>query len=117
MTHKKKRSIIDELFGDFPFDRKESSLGEFSESGYSISVFQTSKGTKVQAKVGKNTDINALRRQLQREYPNAEIEITGGESKPLIRELSTKTFKKETKENQEKTLNSPRIAPQRMITA
>jgi hypothetical protein len=51
-------------------------------------------------KVGKSTDVNALRKKLQQQYPNAEIEIEGGKKEPLIREISTKTIKeKEETEN------------------
>jgi len=50
---KRKRSIIDELFGSSLFDEAKL-FGEFPESGYSISVTQTSGGTKVRAKVGKD---------------------------------------------------------------
>jgi len=42
-------------------------------------------GTKVYAKVSKDTDTNELRRWLQRQYPSAQIEIEGG--KPLIKEI------------------------------
>ena len=86
---KRRRSIIDELFGDSLFN------DEFPASGYSISVVQTPEGTKVKAKVGKDTDVNALKRQLQRQYPNAEIEIEGGRKEPLIKEISTKTLEED----------------------
>jgi len=100
MARKKKQSIIDELFGDCLLDEKESFLDEFPKSGYSISVVQTSEGTKVQAKVGNDTDVQALRTQLQQQYPNAEIEIEGGKTEPLIREISTKTLDQETDETE-----------------
>jgi outer membrane translocation and assembly module TamA len=92
---KQKRSIIDELFGSSLFDETEKLFEEFPTSGYSISVVQTPEGTKVKAKVGKNTDVNALRKQLERQYPNARIEIEGGKKEPLIREISTKNNKNE----------------------
>lgn len=98
MPRKKKRSIIDELFGGSLFNDPESFPDRFSESGYSVSVTQTPEGTKVKAKVGKDTDVNAFRKQLQQKYPNAKIEIEGGRTKPLIREISTKTLKKENEE-------------------
>jgi len=41
-----------------------------------------------------------LRKQLQQKYPNADIEIEGGRKEPLIREISTKTIKKENSEKQ-----------------
>ena len=84
MSRKKKRSFIDELFGG-TFSEDTESLGKSSGSGYSIGVVQTPEGTKVKVKVGKNTDVGAIRRQLQQQYPKAEIEIEGG--RPLIREI------------------------------
>ena len=99
MHRKKKRSIIDELFGDSIFNDTESPFDKSPTSGYSISVVQTPEGTKVKAKVGKNTDANALEKQLQRQYPNAKIEIKGGKTKPLIREISTKTIKNKDKKH------------------
>jgi len=82
------------------FEETETLLDELPESGYSISVVQTPEGTKVRAKVGKDTDVNALKRQLQQRYPNAQIEIEGGRNEPLIREISTKALKKEDNEKQ-----------------
>ena len=92
---KQKRSIIDELFGSSFFDETEKLFEEFPTSGYSISVVQTPEGTKVKAKVGKNTDVNALKKQLETQYPNAEIQIEGDKKEPLIREISTKNIKNE----------------------
>jgi len=97
MRRKKKRSIIDELFGGSLFNQTESLFDSSPTTGYSISVVQTPEGTKVKAKVGKNTDASALKKQLQQQYPNAKIEIEGG--KPLIREISTKTLKHKNEEN------------------
>ena len=51
----------------------------------------------IKAKIRKNTDANALKKQLQQQYPNAKIEIEGG--KPLIREISTKILKHKNEEN------------------
>ncbi len=99
MPRKKKRSIIDELFGGSLFNDKELLPDDFSGTGYSISVVQTPEGTKVKAKVGKDTDVNELRKQLQQEYPNAKIEIEGGSAKPLIREISTRNLKQKSEEN------------------
>lgn len=102
---KKRKSLIDELFGGSLFDEVDELFHSFEErgrelrSGYSISVTQTPEGTKVHAKVGKDTDVNALRRQLQQQYPGAQIEIEGG--RPLIREISTKPVKEE--EEKERT--------------
>jgi len=93
----KKRSLIDELFGDSFFEDFEKIFeGEIESSGYSISVTQTPEGTKVYAKVGKDTDVNALRRQLEQQYPGAQIEIEGG--RPLIREISTKLIEEKDEE-------------------
>ena len=97
MSHKRKRSIIDDLFGDF-FDDFEASFDDFSGSGYSISVVQTPEGTKIRVKAGKDTDVNSLKRQLQQQYPNAEIEIEGGREEPLIKEVSTKSIVTEKEE-------------------
>ncbi|MDH5482421.1 MAG: hypothetical protein OEY22_06040 [Candidatus Bathyarchaeota archaeon] len=97
---KRRRSIIDGLFGSSLFDEAKL-FNEFPESGYSISVTQTPEGTKVRAKVGKDTDVNMLRKQLQQRYPNAKVEIEGGGKEPLIREISTKFIKKENNEKQD----------------
>ena len=51
------------------------------------------QGTKVKAKVGKNSNADVARRQLEKKYPDAEIEIEGGKKEPLIREISTKKLK------------------------
>lgn len=105
MPRKKRKSHIDELFGRSlfeDFDRlfEDSEEGKSRQSGYSISVSQTPQGTKVHAKVGKDTDVNALRRQLQQQYPGAQIEIEGGQ--PLIREISTKPVEEEDEEDRER---------------
>jgi hypothetical protein len=97
---KRKRSIIDELFGGSMFEEMQTYFNEFPEGeygGYSISVTQTPEGTKVKAKVGKDTDVNILRKQLQQQYPGAEIEIEGGKKEPLIKEISTKTLQEDNK--------------------
>jgi len=101
MPRKKRRSIIDDLFGGSLFNDTELVSNEFPDTGYSISVVQTPAGTKVKAKVGKNTDATALEKQLQQQYPNAKIEIEGGKTEPLIREISTKTLNAENEENDE----------------
>jgi outer membrane translocation and assembly module TamA len=97
--NKRKRSIINELFGNSLFDETKL-LDEFPSNGYSISVVQTPEGTKVRAKVGKDTDVNTLRKQLRQKYPNAEIKIESAKKEPLIREISTKTLKRENNEKQ-----------------
>jgi outer membrane translocation and assembly module TamA len=102
MHRKKKHSIIDELFGSSIFNNTESPFDKSSTTGYSISVVQTPEGTKVKAKVGKNTAASILKKQLQRQYPNAKIEIEGGKTTPLIREISTKTLKQKNKKEEKK---------------
>lgn len=95
---KRRKSIIDELFGSSLFEGTERFFEEFPEElegGYSINVVQTPEGTKVHAKVGKNVDAEALKRQLQREYPKAKIEIEGGKKETLIKEISTKNIREE----------------------
>jgi len=99
---KRRKSIIDDLFGTSLSEDTERFFEELGESGYSISVVQTSEGTKVKAKVSKDADVNALRKQLEKEYPNAKIEIEGGQEKPLVRELSTKTIKENNKKQNSK---------------
>lgn len=93
------RSLIDEFFGGRFFEDVESLLKDFTEDafrgGYSISVIQTPEGTRVKAKVSKDVDANALRKQLERQYPGAKIEIEGGKQEPLIREISTKPIREE----------------------
>jgi len=96
---KRRKSIIDELFDSSLFEEAGNLFDEPMTSGYSISVVQTPEGTKVRAKVGKDTDVNALKRQLQQKYPKAQIEIEGGKQEPLIKEISTKNLK--NKKNQE----------------
>jgi hypothetical protein len=102
---KRRRSLIDEFFGGSLFGEMNSFFKDFPEDaftgGYSISVVQTPEGTKVKAKVGKDTDVNALRKQLERQYPGAKIEIEGGRQEPLIREISTKPLREEKAEKAE----------------
>jgi len=100
-SKRKRRSIIDQFFKGSLFDDTETLFGEFPETGYSINVTQTPEGTKVHAKVGKDTDVNALKRQLQQRYPKAQINIEGGKKEPLIREISTKSLKEDDKEKEE----------------
>ena len=107
MPHKKSKreSIIDEFFGKPFFGDVETAFEELSEgggfgSGYSMNVVQTPEGTKVQVKVGKDVNVNTLRKQLQQKYPGAKIEIEGGKSEPLIREISTNPIKKEKEDDE-----------------
>ena len=84
--------MFDELFGGSAFD--DTDLFKNSSTGYSISVVQTPQGTKVKAKVGKDTDVEALKKRLGQQYRGATIEIEGGSTAPLIREISTKTLER-----------------------
>ena len=59
MSRKRKRGLIEELFGGSIFN-EESWIKQSTEGGYSISVVQNPEGTKVKAKVGKDTDVNML---------------------------------------------------------
>lgn len=101
---KRKRSLIDEIFGGSLFAEADEMLKAFEKGeisgGYSISVTQTPEGTKVYAKVSKDVNVNELKRQLQQQYPNAQIHIEGGS--PLIKEISTKSIEEENY-NGEKT--------------
>jgi len=96
---KRRKSIFDEIFGGSLFDDVTEVFDEFSEGGYSINVVQTPEGIKVRAKVGKNVDVNAFKKQLEQQYPNAEIEIEGGKKEWLIREVSTKPLKQKNGES------------------
>ncbi|PDM26986.1 hypothetical protein CP083_00955 [Candidatus Bathyarchaeota archaeon B24-2] len=92
MTRKeKRRSLFDLFFEDSLLSDVEEIFRRLEEEplteGYSINVTQGPEGTKVYVKAGRNTDVEALRREIQQRYPNAEIHIEGG--KPLIREVST----------------------------
>jgi hypothetical protein len=101
MSRKKRKSLIDGLFGGSTLEDFEELFEDFEkdrgrQSGYSISVSQTPQGTQVRAKAGKDTDVNAWRRQLQQQYRGAQIEIEGGQ--PLIREISTRQVEEEDQE-------------------
>lgn len=101
---KREKSIIDRLFEGSLFDETEELFDRFEtgemSGGYSVSVTQTPEGTKVHAKIGKNADADKVRRQLQQQYPNAEIEIEGG--KPLIKEISTKSVEERKDRREQK---------------
>lgn len=100
---RKKKDPFEEFFGDSPFqDMKkmfEEEKGKGLGTGYSIQVTRGPQGTKVHAKAGKNMEATRLRKQLQQQYPDAEIHIEGG--KPLIREVSTKPADSEEEEKEE----------------
>jgi len=102
---RRRRNLIDELFGGSLFNEMEDFFKKFPEgefsSGYSISVIQAPEGTKVKAEVGKDVDVNALRKQLERQYPKAKIEIEGGRQEPLIKEISTKPVKEKETQSDE----------------
>jgi len=100
-SKRRRKNLIDEFFSGSLFDEREAFSNEAFEGGYSISVVQTPEGTKIKAKVRKETDTNILRKQLQQQYPDAEIEIEGGRKDSLIKEISTKNLKEETKKTTE----------------
>ena len=98
MSHKKKKrhGIFDELFEGSVSD--DTSFFKGMSTGYSVSVVQTPWGTKVKAKVGKDSNVETVRKQLEEQYSNAEIEIEGGGKELLIREISTKTLKQNSED-------------------
>ena len=105
MSHRRRRkSPLDEFLGSSSFAEMDEIFKKFEKgemsSGYSINVTQTPEGTKVYAKVSKDTDVNELRQRLQQQYPGTKIEIEG--EKPLIREISTKPVKEEKKDEKDK---------------
>ena len=76
--------LFDSFFGDIDelFERIEKSFERVGEGdvpgyGYSIQVTQGPEGTKVYVKAGRNVDVEGLRRELERRYPDAEIHIEG----------------------------------------
>lgn len=92
----RKKSPFDYLFDSSLFEDVEKIFERMEESaglgtGYSINVIRGPEGTKVYVKASGDTDVASLRRQLQQQYPGAEIHVEGG--KPLIREISTKPLK------------------------
>ncbi len=100
MPKRRKRSLFDEIFGDFEefFDMPlEGGMG-----GYSIEIRSTPEGTEVHARVYGNTDPRRLREQLERMYPGAKIVIEGEEKAevPLIRRESSEHID-EQRERQE----------------
>jgi len=102
---KRKKSIIDEFFEGSLFEETDEMFKRFEKgemsNGYSIRVTQTPEGTKVYAKVGKDTDVSEVKRRLQQQYPDAQVEIEGG--KPLIREISTKSVEEEKDKRDKKS--------------
>ncbi|MEM2264854.1 MAG: hypothetical protein QW755_02740 [Nitrososphaerota archaeon] len=95
MSKKKKRSIFDDLFDFSIFDEFEEMFeeGSLGESGYYINVTQVNGKTKVYVKAGENVDTYALKEDLKRKYPGAEIIIEG--EKPLLEEIKIEDIKKE----------------------
>lgn len=67
--------------------------------GYSVRITQTSEGATVKARLSDKMDREKVRKELERKYPNAEIEIKGGKS-------GEERFKvKERKKLSEKTIH------------
>jgi hypothetical protein len=101
---RKKRGFDISNFFDDNF-MLDDSIGSESSSGYSISVTYGNDGkpvVKVQTQ-GK-IDKTALKNELKKKYPDAEIE--GLANEPLIKEISTKTLKPEKKQ---KKKNSSKV--------
>jgi outer membrane translocation and assembly module TamA len=94
MSKKKRKSIFDDLFDFSIFDEFEEMFNEESlgESGYYINVTQINGKTKVYVKAGENVDIAALKQDLKRRYPGAEIIIEG--EKPLLEEIKIEPIEK-----------------------
>ncbi|MEM1537943.1 MAG: hypothetical protein QXQ28_04090 [Candidatus Nezhaarchaeales archaeon] len=89
MKGSKRKSLFRDLFSSFDeFDELfESTFKDIQglEGGYSIEVTQSAGRTVVKAKVGKDVSVQELRRELEEQYPGAEIIIEGG--KPSIEEI------------------------------
>ena len=99
LDKKKRRSIFNELFGSSAINEADFLKG--LSTGYSVSITQSPQGTKVRARVGGDVNVNDVKKQLEKKYPNADIEIEGGKKEPLIREILTKTLKKNEKSKTE----------------
>ncbi|MGQ4916030.1 MAG: hypothetical protein ACP6IU_14960 [Candidatus Asgardarchaeia archaeon] len=84
---KRPKSFFDEIFGSF-FSDFDSLFekGFTGSSGYSIQVTYTNEGPVVRAKIYGDADKDAIKAQLQQEYPNAKIIIEDESGK--IEELS-----------------------------
>jgi hypothetical protein len=70
---KRKKDIFDELFEKM----FKEDFGFSGVSGYSISIIQEGGKTKIYVKADQNTDISKLRKDLEEQYPGAEIYIEG----------------------------------------
>ena len=93
MRERKRKSLFEEFLSmDVfeEFDRLFKSLPK-TGAGYSITVSQTGGKTVVKAKVSGNISQTEIRRELEAQYPGAEIIIEGG--KPLIEEVEVKRLK------------------------
>ncbi|MEM3506278.1 MAG: hypothetical protein QW589_03615 [Candidatus Bathyarchaeia archaeon] len=87
---KKSKDLFEEFFGksifEELFEKNELGLDEYG-TNYSITVVQEGNNTIVHAKASKGTDVEKLRKELERQYPKAKIIIEGG--RPLIEEVKS----------------------------
>ncbi|MFP3191162.1 MAG: hypothetical protein RXR31_07525 [Thermoproteota archaeon] len=99
MTKERKRkSLFDELFEDF-FSDEFSNLSSFG-GGYSISITQSGGKTVIHVKADRNTDVQKLRKELEEQYPGAEIYIEGG--KITLEEIGSESKEKVNTEEKPK---------------
>ncbi|NIQ06163.1 MAG: hypothetical protein GWO20_10690 [Candidatus Korarchaeota archaeon] len=96
---KKKRSWVEKFF-DEQF-RGFDSLSD-QGGGYSVQVTQTPEGTVVKAQISGDMDRDKMKRQLERKYPNAKIEIEGGKSQAPVKIKKRKKLNIQ-KDEEEKT--------------
>ena len=93
MKERKRKSLFEEffstdIFGEF--DRLFESLPK-AGAGYSITVSQRGGKTVVKAKISGNVSQAEIKKELEAQYPGAEIIVEGG--KPLIEEVEVKSLK------------------------
>jgi hypothetical protein len=93
---RKKKDFIEEIFDKLlKEDFKFGNMG-----GYSISIFQEGGRTKIYVKAGKNVDVYKLKKDLEEQYPGAEIYIEGKNieekpSKKLIEVIDERKIEEE----------------------
>lgn len=104
---KKKKDPFEDLFKEFFEDFDLESLPSIS-GGYSISITSSGGKTLIHVKADKNVDVSKLRKELESQYPGAEIIIEGGKiqieegkeekgisRKPLIEVIEEKKISEE----------------------
>jgi len=75
---RKRKGLFEDLFEDlfsegFDFENLNKLGGD-----YSISISQIGNKTQIHVKADKNVDVQKLRKELEEQYPGAEIFIEGG---------------------------------------